>query len=85
MSLRENGVVRRKNKWFDYDIIQPSLNFRMSDIQVSLGISQLKRINLFLNCQKKVKLYDINFKGIENIKTPQNINNGHAYHLSINN
>ncbi len=81
-SLRENGVSRHKNKWFDYDIIQPSLNFRMSDIQASLGISQLKRINLFLNYRKKIaKLYDTNFKGIKDIKIPQNINNGHAYHL----
>ena len=81
-SLRENGVSRHKNKWFDYDIIQPSLNFRMSDVQASLGISQLKRINLFLNYRKKIaKLYDTNFKGIKDIKIPQNINNGHAYHL----
>ena len=53
-------------KWFDYDIIQPNYKFKTCYIQASLGISQLKRINLFLNYRKNVaKLYEKNFNGME--------------------
>ena len=32
-----------KKRWWDYDIIEPSLNFRMSELQASLGNSQIKK------------------------------------------
>ena len=40
--LRNHGIENDR-----YDVPTPSLNFRMSDIQAGLGISQLKRIDAF--------------------------------------
>lgn len=80
--LRENGILRKKNKWFDYDVVVPSLNFRMSDIQASLGISQLKRINLFISYRKKIaKIYNSKLKNIESLVLPSILNTSHSYHL----
>ena len=50
--LRNHGI-KRKN-YIYYDIIMPSLNFRLSDINCALAISQLKKINIFINQRKKI-------------------------------
>lgn len=83
LKLREHGIVRpKKNTWWDCDIIQPSLNFRMSDIQAALGISQLKKINAFIKERKKIsEIYNNELKKIDYIKIPIEKNCQHAYHL----
>ena len=48
--LRSHGIKRTSNKkkYWNYDVIFPSFNFRMSDINASLAYSQIKNfINLF--------------------------------------
>ena len=65
--LRSIGILRKKNHW-KYDVIKHSLNFRISDIQCALGISQMKKINKFLLKRKKiVKNYYLAFKNMKNI------------------
>ena len=81
ISCREHGMLRKKN-WWDYDIVEPSLNFRMSELQAALGISQLKKINKFLKYRREIaKIYNIELKDLDFIKLPNNINCNHAYHL----
>ena len=46
--FRSHGIVRKNNKHWEYDIISPGLNYRLSDLNCSLGISQLKKLNLFI-------------------------------------
>lgn len=46
--FRSHGIIRSKTSHWKYDVVYPSFNFRLSDINCALGISQLKRINLFL-------------------------------------
>ena len=43
--LREHGVI--KKNWFDYDVVNSSLNFRMSELQAALGVSQIKKFSNF--------------------------------------
>ena len=72
----------KKKRWWDYDIIEPSLNFRMSELQASLGNSQIKKIFKFLKYRRMIsKIYDQELSGIKNIKLPQKINCNHSYHL----
>ena len=52
LKLRSHGIQRKKNHW-DYDVVYNSLNFRLSDINCALGISQLKKLNYFLLKRKK--------------------------------
>ena len=43
-------------------------NFRMSGIQAALGISQLKRINKFINIKRNIaKEYEKNLKNVEGL------------------
>ncbi len=65
--LRSIGIFRFKNHW-SYDVKECSLNFRISDIQCALGISQIKKMKKFLSKRKKiVKNYFLAFKNIQNI------------------
>jgi dTDP-4-amino-4,6-dideoxygalactose transaminase len=50
--FRSHNILRNKNYW-DYDIKKTSFNYRLSDINCALGISQLKKINYFLLDRKK--------------------------------
>ena len=45
--FRSHGIERTRNHW-NYQINQPGLNYRLSDINCSLGISQLEKIKFFL-------------------------------------
>ena len=47
------GIKRSVNHW-EYDVIYTGLNFRLNDFQSALGISQLNKINKFINFRKKV-------------------------------
>ena len=80
---RSIGIKRSKEHW-KYDIIEPSLNFRLSDIQCALGISQLTKINKFIKKREQIaKLYNKFLKNnkIEVIKYDKNLKS--AYHLYL--
>tara|TARA_A100001011_G_C14305235_1_gene842768 strand:+ start:1272 stop:2423 length:1152 start_codon:yes stop_codon:yes gene_type:complete len=55
-TLRSHGIQRSKFHW-DYNIIDSSLNFRLTDFQCALGISQLSKINKFIYKRKKIFEY----------------------------
>lgn len=56
--VRENGVdfSRIDNKKFPtkYDISTLGYNFRINEINSSLGISQIRKVNKFINLKKKI-------------------------------
>ncbi|MDB3938901.1 DegT/DnrJ/EryC1/StrS aminotransferase family protein [Candidatus Pelagibacter sp.] len=52
--FRSHGIFRSlKNHW-QYDILVNGFNYRLSDINCALGLSQLKKINFFLRERKKI-------------------------------
>ena len=60
---RSHGILRHKNKHWQYDIVKQGFNYRLSDINCALGLSQLRKINFFLKERKKIyKKYLIEFK-----------------------
>lgn len=69
---RNHGMAKRPEKggWY-YEIKEPSFNFRITDMQCALGVSQLKKIDKFIQQRIKiVSLYNDAFKNFDGIKTP---------------
>ena len=54
--FRNHGIFKNKKKYWQYDILEHGYNYRLSDINCSLGLSQLSKINFFF--EKKKKIYD---------------------------
>ena len=88
--LRSHGIVRsNKEKHWHYDVKTYGYNFRLSDFNCALGISQLKKINTFISFRKKVaKFYIQKLKKIkENLILPdmgKTTNSWHLFLVSIN-
>ena len=88
--LRTHGITKRpdllqKNHggWY-YEMQELGYNYRMSDMQAALGISQLKRAEEGVRKRNKIaKKYNNAFEGTA-VKTPY-VKQGfyHAYHLYI--
>tara|TARA_S200000501_G_scaffold376965_1_gene433680 strand:+ start:7062 stop:8228 length:1167 start_codon:yes stop_codon:yes gene_type:complete len=82
--LRNHGIIRGKNYW-DYDIKDLGFNYRLSDINCALGLSQLNKIELFFRKRKKIfDLYKKNFKPYyEFLHFPKSKNKYNLYHLFL--
>ena len=70
--------------WY-YEMLELGYNYRITDFQAALGISQLKRARHNVEIRRElVRRYNEAFKGIDGIKTPfEGENVYHAYHLYI--
>ena len=84
-NLRTHGLKyfnSNKSKLF-YDMQNLGFNYRLTDFQSALGISQLKKLNKFIRRRKEIaKIYDNEFKGNKKIIIPPVSNhNSHSYHL----
>lgn len=88
--LRTHGITNDKalmKPRADYEIwnyqqIELGFNYRMTDIQAALGLSQMKRLDTFINRRHEIaKRYDVEFKSLP-IKTPYQASGMHSsYHL----
>ena len=68
ISSRSHGIHKDKNFHWKYSINESGFNYRLSDINCALGLSQLKKINKFINYRKKVfSIYQDNLKKINYI------------------
>ncbi len=87
--IRSHGIKRSKNHW-QYDVIESSFNFRISDINSALGISQMTKLNSFLQKRREIiKNYISFFKKYKDfIKIPKtsydSLSSGHLFIISIN-
>jgi len=87
--LRSHGIKKDKNFHWKYNILRPSFNYRLSDLNCALALSQLKKIKKFINYRKRI--YDfyrshlkINQNFINIKKYSKIIPSFHLYLLSIN-
>ena len=62
--FRNHGMMKNKKKHWDYDIIENGYNYRLSDINCSLALSQLKKLKFLLN--KRKKIYNNYLKELKN-------------------
>jgi dTDP-4-amino-4,6-dideoxygalactose transaminase len=51
--FRSHGLKKSQFHW-DYEIIFHGLNYRLSDINCALAISQIKKIKKFINLRKRI-------------------------------
>lgn len=96
INFRSHGITKDKNRienkdagsWY-YEQQELGYNYRLTDIQAALGISQLKKINWFIERRKEiVKKYDEAFNEIDGVILHKNENYSdtvnHLYVLKLN-
>lgn len=84
-ALRTHGIYKDDKQHWSFDQRELGYNFRITDIQSALGISQLKRIKSFINKRKKISsFYDKYFKKNSSIH-PLELKKGNksTYHLYV--
>ena len=84
--LRNHGIKRSKYHYWKYDISKAGYNYRLSDLNCALGLSQLNKINYFL--KKRKKIYDKYYAELKNfnpnLKIPKYSKNiKSSYHLFL--
>lgn len=89
IELRNLGISRDykklkvKSKWY-YELKSLGFNYRMNEIQASLGISQLKRINNFNKFRNKIaKIYFKNLKETSLLLPKIEETNYSSFHLFV--
>ncbi len=77
-------LVKNDGGWY-YEMQALGFNYRLTDFQAALGISQLKRANAGLLRRHQIaKRYDEAFSKIKDIQIPKVTDNFfHAYHLYV--
>ncbi len=79
--LRSLGIQKSLNKHWDYDVRLTGFNFRLTDFQCSLGISQLKKIKIFIQRRSQIaKKYNFAFKKLNQLNIPHYVNNYKSSH-----
>ncbi len=85
IQLRNHGMNANPDvaPWH-YDMNELGFNYRLTDISCALGLSQLKKLDVFIEKRKNLaKKYDKLFKDIEGIYPLYKYTNNSAYHLYI--
>ncbi len=89
--LRSHGITRDENimteeshgLWY-YQQIELGYNFRMTELQAALGLSQLERVSIMIKERSEIsKLYNNEFKSLPITIPFQNENTNSSWHLYI--
>ena len=87
---RSHGITRNKKRFqkvdkdeiWNYQQVDLGFNYRMNDIQAALGISQLQKLEKFINKRHQIASYYNSELSNLGICLPyQNINTNSSYHL----
>tara|TARA_B100000575_G_scaffold294174_1_gene308428 strand:- start:2613 stop:3752 length:1140 start_codon:yes stop_codon:yes gene_type:complete len=85
MQLRSHGMFKDETmKPWEYEMRSLGFNYRLTDIQASLGISQMKKIDGFINRRQVIaRQYDDILKNHEFISPLYTFSNKSSYHLYV--
>ncbi|MBI2578001.1 MAG: UDP-4-amino-4,6-dideoxy-N-acetyl-beta-L-altrosamine transaminase [Candidatus Wildermuthbacteria bacterium] len=70
--FRHHGVVKKPEQgpWY-YEIDQPGYNYRITDLQCALGLSQFRKLRLFIKRRREiVAMYNTAFEDCEELIVP---------------
>ncbi len=86
-TFRHHGILKGnqdKGSWY-YEIYNPGHNFRITDFQCALGISQLKKLEHFIEKRREIAArYNEAFARMEEIVTPvEEADVRAAYHIYV--
>lgn len=88
--LRSHGITtdpslmheRDKNEIWNYQQVELGFNYRMTDIHAALGLSQLNRLDYFIERRRSIaKKYDKALRGLPIITPWQEPTSASSYHL----
>jgi dTDP-4-amino-4,6-dideoxygalactose transaminase len=82
LALRSHGIIRGIRHW-KYNINEPGFNYRISDINCALGLSQLKKMKKFIHYRKKIFFFYKNKIKNNLITFPQYSKNISSFHLFL--
>lgn len=82
MTKDETILEKNDGPWY-YEMHEPGFNYRITDLQCALGITQLSKLDSFLIRRRQIAAYyDKAFAGIDELIFPHvSENSKHAYHL----
>lgn len=82
---KDPSILNKNDGGWYYEMQDLGFNYRLTDFQAALGISQLSRADKGLDRRQEIaKKYDDAFRGIPEIKTPKRAEDiYHAFHLYI--
>ena len=87
--LKNNFFANDLNDPWYYEMQELGYNYRITDIQCALGLSQLKKIDKFIKRRRELaKKYDLAFENLKNCEPAQknmrDLSSNHLYVLKIN-
>lgn len=90
LNLRTHGIQQDPDKkienhgvWY-YEMQELGYNYRLTDFQAALGLSQLKRADVGIKRRIEIaKKYETAFRNSSYIKYQSGVVEGHAYHLYV--
>ena len=91
LNYRTHGIQQDRSLWKEnhgiwyYEMQELGFNYRITEIQSALGISQLTKANERLEKRQEIaRIYDEAFKNVNSISTPiRGKNIYHAFHLYV--
>lgn len=84
--LRSHGIIKNSRNYWQNDMVELGFNYKITEIQCALGLSQLKKLKLFV--RKRNKIARIYYRKLKNLnllfQEKTNIKNFYsAYHYFI--
>ncbi|WP_342545866.1 UDP-4-amino-4,6-dideoxy-N-acetyl-beta-L-altrosamine transaminase [Lysinibacillus sp. FSL K6-4013] len=80
--IEQTSYAKEQGDWY-YEMTELGYNYRMTDLQAALGLSQMKKLDQFIERRREVaELYTEKLKIMEGVITPQLLENtASGWHL----